>query len=118
VSESDSNLIKHAQRELALLGEEPDMVRGYLEMIRVFADMRHSGGSASVFIPTLNALLQYENLTPLTNDPDEWVDQTGISGTPLWQNKRNSKAMSTDGGAHYTLVEDPHQALHMSERVR
>lgn len=98
----ESNLVKHALYELELIGEEPETITGYLKVIHAFANMGHSGGSASVAIPTINALLQYKNLRPLTNDPDEWADV----GDRMWQNKRNSEAFSEDGGKTYYLLSD------------
>lgn len=102
ITESDSNLIAHAKRELEMIGEEPAFIEGYLKMIQIFADMGHSGGSASIFIPTLNALLQYKNLKPLTNDPKEWNDV----GNVTWQNSRNPEAFSEDDGKTYYLLSD------------
>ena len=67
----DSNLVRHARRELELIGEDPNWVEGYLDVIRAFAKMGHSGGSASVAIPTIHQLLQFKNLSELTNDPEE-----------------------------------------------
>lgn len=107
-STSMSNLTKHARRELALRGDDPETVRGYLDMIEIFAAMGHSGGSASVFIPTLTQLLSFQNLMPLTSDPSEWYCHTGEgSYESLWQNVRNSSAFSHDGGETYYLVDDP-----------
>ena len=106
---SESNLMIHARRELELLGEEPEIVEGYLKMIQIFADMGHSGGSASVFVPTLTRLLWFKNLTPLTDDPDEWVHHTTeVWGEPggVWQNVRNGEAFSDDGGKTYTLLSE------------
>lgn len=103
------NIVDHAQAELERISEEPRTIEGYLDMIRIFSRMGHSGGSASVFIPVLNALLRYENLSPLTDDPEEWVhhDETvwGERGG-IWQNTRNSKAFSKDGGKTYYLVDE------------
>lgn len=100
---SESNLVIHARRELQLIGEDPDTVDGYLKVIQAFADMGHSGGSAMVAIPTLKRLFSFENLTPLTDDPEDWIDV----GYALWQNRRNSRMFSTDGGKTYTDVDDP-----------
>ncbi len=47
-----SNLVDHAKRELELLGEDPKFVEGYINVIKAFADMGHSGGSASVAMPS------------------------------------------------------------------
>ena len=109
VATTDSNLVRHAARELQLLGEEPTVVLGYLKMIQIFAEMGHSGGSASVFTPTLHRLMDFKNLTPLTDDPDEWVHHTEeVWGEPggVWQNVRNGEAFSSDGGKTYTLLSD------------
>jgi hypothetical protein len=102
----ESNLVQHAERELKAIGEEQEFIDGYLKMLTVFADMGHSGGSASVFIPTLNALLNFKNLGPLTKDPDEWMDVGEMSGFPFWQSKRCADAFSTDGGQTYYLLSD------------
>lgn len=110
----ESNLVSHAHRELVLLGEEPTTISGYLDIIQAFADMGHSGGSASVAIPTINALLSWKNLTPLTNDPDEWT----LVGENMWQSQRNPEAFSYDFGlTHYLLSErqtDP-LSIHISQ---
>lgn len=98
-----SNLVEHARRELGLIGEDPKMIEMYINVVQAFADFGHSGGSASVAIPTINALLQFKNLTPLTDDPDEWVSH---SEGMIAQNKRNPDAFSEDGGKTYYLLSD------------
>lgn len=105
-----SNLVAHARRELELIGEEPHTVRGYLNVIQAFADMGHSGGSASVAIPTIGRLLRFENLTPLTDDPDDWIEV----GHGVWQNRRCSRMFSEDGGKSYTDVEDREKVVQFS----
>lgn len=104
-----SELVNHARRELTILGEEPETVEGYLKVIQAFADMGHSGGSASVAIPVITELLQYKNLRPLTDDPEEWeLRDPGydIEDYNFWQNKRNPAAFSRDGGKTYYLVNE------------
>jgi len=105
--EPQSNLVDHARRELGYVGEEPETIAGYLKVIRAFADMGHSGGSASVAIPVINELLQFKNLTPLTDNPEEWEEHgpakwDGTNG--VWQNIRNGEAFSNDGGRTYYLL--------------
>lgn len=104
----ESNLVKHARHELELVGEDPEVIEGYLKVVQAFADMGHSGGSASVAIPVLHLLFQFKNLKPLTNDPEEWVCHKDPSpGEPgLWQNTRNSEAFSMDGGRTYQLLSE------------
>lgn len=102
------SLVEHARRELELLGEDEWMKEGMLKTIAAFAEMGHSGGSASIAIPMLNDLLQHKNLTPLTNDPAEWIDQSSLTadGNHLWQSNRNYEAFSLDGGKTYYLLSE------------
>ncbi|MCG7607149.1 hypothetical protein [Mycobacterium sp. CnD-18-1] len=109
-----SNLVAHARRELELIGEEPETIKGYLKVIQAFADMGHSGGSASVAIPTINRLLSFENLAPLTNDSDEWIEV----GYDLWQNRRCSRMFSEDGGKTYTDVDDREKVVYVASGAR
>lgn len=101
-----SNLVEHARRELALIGEDQDTTDWFLAVVAKYAEFGHSGGSHSVCLPRLVQLLNFENIAPLTNNPDEWVDHSAYSGTPLWQSVRNSKAFSTDGGKTYYTLDD------------
>lgn len=100
------NLTEHARRELALLGEEPQVIDWYCRVVAEFASAGHSGGSASVAIPVLHELLQFHPLTPLTDDPADWIDQSEPSGYPVWQNRRDSRAFSEDGGKTYWLLHE------------
>ena len=99
---AESNLVAHARRELNLIGEEPEVIEGYLKVIQAFADMGHSGGSAMVAIPVINELLSFRPLSPLTDDPDDWIEV----GYGMWQNRRDGRMFSEDGGRTYTSVED------------
>lgn len=104
----ESNLVNHARTELRLIGEDEHTTVGILRVIQAFADMGHSGGSASVAIPMITNLLQYKNLSPLTDDPSEWVFHDGsvAGGNGVWQNTRNSEAFSNDGGKTYWLISE------------
>jgi hypothetical protein len=108
-----SNLVDHAKVELDLLGEDEWLVEGYLKIIQDFADMGHSGSSAAHSIAVLERLLQFGNLTPLTDDSREWM---AVDGN-MWQSTRNPEAFSTDGGkTHYFLSEgsDP-KVIHVTK---
>lgn len=104
-----SELVDHARSELELIGEDPDVIEGYLKVIQAFADMNHSGGSAMVAIPVIHELLQFNNLSPLTDDESEWQfiaeDMAGREGG-IWQNRRRSEAFSHDGGKTYYLLSE------------
>lgn len=97
-----SNLVNHAKEELERLGNDSDFNDGIIRIVQAFADMGHSGGSASYATPLINNLLQFKNLTPLTDDPSEWMHV----GDDMWQNRRNSEAFSNDRGVtHWILSE-------------
>ena len=112
MTEEESNLVQHARRELALLGNGPEMNDHILEMIKIFSGAGHSGYSGFYAIGVITKLLNFENLTDLTDDPDEWhhheYDQSGYTNG-IWQNVRNGEAFSFDGGKTYYLL---------SERIR
>lgn len=105
-----SNLVIHARRELDRIGiksedkDGPDewMRKNLLELVQVFADQGHSGFSASYVIEILPSLLNFKPLTPITDDPTEWMDVTDH----MWQNVRNTEAFSTDGGKTYYLLSE------------
>lgn len=126
-----SNLVAHARRELAILlpadsnpgdpgyvdgdvlnGMNDHMRADVLQMVMVFADQSHSGMSAGYAISLLERLLRWENLTPLTDNPDEWVEV----GPELWQSARRPEAFSANGGKHYRLNSDEDRELiHLSD---
>ena len=103
------NLVEHAKLELKLAGIEPEYVGPILDMVRIFADMGHSGTSAEITATIVKDLLDYKNLIPLTDNPEEWTHHGaeiwGEKGG-IWQNVRNARAFSRDGGKHYWLLED------------
>lgn len=118
-----SNLVDHAKRELALAGNDDDFNQSIIKAVEAFSSFGHSGGSASVAIPMLNDLLNFRNLTPLTDDPDEWnhvsEDVWGEAGG-VWQNQRNSEAFSNDGGTTYYLLsesKDGERIMHETKSV-
>jgi hypothetical protein len=104
-------LVEHARRELALRGEtDQAFVDSIIAAVRGFCSYPgHSGGSMAIAVEYVHDLLRFRALAPLTNDPAEWTDQSEISGRPLWQNNRDSRAMSEDGGRTYWLVDEQSQ---------
>lgn len=105
-----SNLVDHARRELELIGEEGWITDNIVSMVEIFASAGHSGSSAEVTREILCQLLAYEPLSPLTDDPDEWERQPPerwpVEGESVWQNRRDSRAFSHDGGKTYWLVHE------------
>jgi len=105
------DLVTYAKKELGLAGlfdKDADyggmIGESVLELINIFSHQGHSGGSAEAVTDLFTKLMKYEPLTPLTYEPDEWWDMSERSGAPLWQNNRNFKIFSTDGGkTHYSV---------------
>lgn len=116
-----SNLVDHAQRELELCGqfeEDPAYAQSIVAAVAAFASYGHSGGSAMCAIDQLTRLLNFDNLSPLTDGPEEWQDHTDISGEqPMFQNRRNGKAFSEDGGKTYYLLDEEPRVYHASRKV-
>lgn len=108
------SLVNHARRELELIGEDPAYSASLVAAIAAFASFGHSGGSAEVAKEQLRKLLNFENLAPITDNPEDWEDRSKENGWPLWQNERNSKLFSEDGGKTYWNVNDSKKTLHTS----
>lgn len=110
----ESNLVRHARTELAMVGNGPEIDEPLIEMVRIFSEMGHSGSSAFYTVQVLERLLRFENLYPLTDNPEEWqFHGEDISGSKdgIWQNRRNGSAFSTDGGKTYYLIGDKDEIL-------
>ena len=104
-----SNLVEHAKRELELCGqtaEDPAYAASIVAAVAAFASYGHSVGSVAVACAQLQVLLAYRTLSPLTSSPDEWLDQSAVSGTSLWQSRRDPAAMSRDGGRTWYFVDE------------
>lgn len=110
-----SNLVNHADRELKILGytgDEPEndpnrwMYDGIMDLVERFAEQNHSGASAAYAVRVAGELLSFKALTPLTNNPEEWVDHSHDTGDDCWQNKRQSSCFSYDKGETYYDLDD------------
>lgn len=106
----DSNLVAHAKRELEIINSDDDEFdKAIIAAVRGFSTYGHSGGSAAVGISMVYELLQFHNLSPLTDDPKEWnhIAENQLPGMDgSWQNRRNGEAFSTDGGKTYYLLSE------------
>ncbi len=100
------SLAEHARQELQragwLGGEDPQSGEAMLAAVEAFARGGWSGGSAPYGVAIVTDLLQYKPLSPLTDDPAEWIDH----GDNLWQSRRRPDAFSEDGGKTYRLQAD------------
>jgi hypothetical protein len=107
------SLVDYAENELALLGmtgdlpeNDPDrwMHDNIMACVEAFAGGGHSGYSAAYAVGILEKLLRFEPITEITYGPEQWIDQSYMSGTLMWQHKRRSTTFSVDQGiTHYDL---------------
>jgi hypothetical protein len=82
------------------------------DICKLFAEQGHSGLSASITLQLLDKLLVKGNtLSPLTNNPDEWMDVTEMSGYKLHQSKRKISCFSNDGLNTYYDIDDENREL-------
>lgn len=102
-------LVDHAKNELNLAGlfdKDADygglIGKSVMELIKTMSGQGHSGFSAQMVRELFNKLSNYETLTPITSNPNEWVDVAGYGcgdvKETLWQSTRNPSTFSKDGG--------------------
>jgi len=106
-----SNLLKHAERELTLIGydgkdEYNNMAKdAILQLIETFAKQGHSGFSAPYVANMFHKLANYEVLSPLTGNDDEWsdvLDERSSDNTKMFfQNIRDSRVFKDEKGAYF-----------------
>lgn len=112
-----TGLVDHARRELELSGEDPGVAACLIATVAAFASHgRWDGGSGSAAAATLGRLLRYEALSLLTADPQEWTDRSAACrGEPTWQSLRDGRAISSDRGRTYTLLDDESGTVHQAQ---
>ena len=114
-----SNLVKHAEREMRAArlydkdadygGMIPDAV---MALVKVHSEQGHSGMSHALTLKIFNRVIEYKTLTPITNDPAEWMQIQDEVLAPdqrkdgLWQNRRQVSCFSSDGGKTYYDIDD------------
>ena len=117
-----SNLIDHAIKELELAGYKIRDVKeinteddyndacgnSALELIKVFSNQDHSGFSGGITLALFKKLANFENLTPLTDNPEEWRDCVAMGWQPeeshgRYQSLRNSSCFSDDLKTYYDI---------------
>jgi hypothetical protein len=103
-----SDLSKHAIGELSLIKEDPKIILWYVSVIEAFNIMQLGPEATDHCLGTLNRLLRYENLAPLTDEPREWVQ----IGDELWQSIRNRDAFSNNDGKTYKLYSENNDVEH------
>jgi hypothetical protein len=89
-----SPLDEHVERELALL-DLPEQTKVNMRIIlSLYSAYGYFGRTEHEVPEKIMSLVKFKNLSPLTDDPEEWEQmQAG-----LWKNKRNGRAFSQNGG--------------------
>lgn len=103
----NSNICKHAIRELKLAGYGNGeggpcdwMFQQVIEAVAVFASHGNSGGSAPWEISLVNKLCNWDIISPLTLKDDEWHQ---ISEDGTCQNTRKSSIFKDPNGSIYDI---------------
>lgn len=78
-----------------------------MELMECFSKQGHSGYSAMMVSYLFHQLVSGKTLSPLTSDPDEWMDVSEMSQEPMWQNTRKYSCFSRDGGKTWYDLDDP-----------
>ena len=125
-----SRLLDHARTELKLAGyniDAPDKetfetdndysnacAKNAYNMLKVFSEAGHSGFSAQATLQLFNRLAEYKCLTPLTNNPKEWIklDPNDTS----WQSTRQSSCFSDDNlQTYYDIYAEENREWELDE---
>lgn len=108
IGDRESKLVKHAESELRRAGmydADADydgmLPQAVMDLVRVHSMQGHSGFSHEYTLALFNKVVNYQVLMPITDDPDEWTDNSAFAGRPSWQNKRQFSCFSEDGGKTY-----------------
>ena len=91
-----------------------------MKMVETFSEARHSGFSASLAASIFARLAARKPLTPITNEPDEWmhIEEDMAGNATTWQSRRNSALFSRNGGqTYYDLDEKLSLARRIAERI-
>ena len=90
------------------------------EICKLFAEQGHSGLSANITLQLLEELLVKGNtLSSLTNNPDEWMDVTEMSGYKLHQSKRKFSCFSDDNlNTYYDTNDENRELIPLLERSK
>lgn len=108
--EKESNLVRHARKELESAGwfdEDSDydgeVGPAVLNMVKQFTKNGHSGYSANLCLDLFRRVASYKLLSPINNpmDENEFIDHTDISNRLCYQSTRLNSLFSMDGGKRW-----------------
>lgn len=122
-----SKLIEHAEREMKLLGLYSEdahygvmIQEAVMALVKAHCENRNRryacGGPHSIVIKIFEKLINFETLTPISSNPDEWFKHGEQTDGPIpqtivhpyyWQNIRQPSCFSKDGGKTWYDIYDP-----------
>lgn len=76
------------------------------KLINVFDKQDHSRSSANWVADLFYRLVRWKPLSPLTNNPDEWVKIIGKNGKSLYQSRRCPSLFATESQLRENKAED------------
>ena len=103
------SLKTHAEREMKLAGlynSDSDygamIPEAVMALVKAHSEQGHSGGSHWMTLEIFNKVINFKALTPVSNDPEEWIDR----GEGMFQSIRQSDLFSHDGLKTCYCVDD------------
>lgn len=94
------SITSHAAEEMKRANFSKESSEVMLSLLRQFLDEWDSRGAVAAMQPVFNKLLAGKNLTPLTDEDDEWMD---VDGQGLFQNVRCSSVFKGPDGKAYDI---------------
>ncbi|TXI10711.1 MAG: hypothetical protein E6Q68_07585 [Polynucleobacter sp.] len=133
-----SNLRDHMVRELEIMdrlqgediidGDDPlhdyanAITNSIRDLMEVFISQGHSGMSAELTLRYFEMLARFQAITPLDDNPDDWVEVSREynSGTKFatYQSKRHSSVFSEDHLRTWYDIDRPNWTKHLPFKIR
>lgn len=106
------SVIEFAKSEMTRCNFPPDEIEVMEKILHLFFDTWDSGGAVWVMAPVLQKCIACKPLTPLTGEPDEWIDH----GDGIFQNTRCGSVFKDprfhEGKLAYDIdAANPHAAI-------
>lgn len=115
-----SNIRDYAREELqraGLFDEDSDyggmIGDAVMDLVEVFVKQGHSGYSAGMTLHLFGRVANFEPITPLTFERDQWNEV----GTGMHQHRRKSSVFSDDNLAHWYDLDEEGCPRHTIEAV-
>lgn len=108
------SLVDYAERELKLAGlydEDADygglLPEAVMALVKVHSEQGHSGGSHYQTLAIFNRVINYKPLTPISSNPEEWMEVGKDSRGNCYQSRRIPSVFSYDGGKTWYDIDKP-----------